>query len=240
MLVYLYSLQQIDSQLEEIEDLKGDLPRIVGELNDQVSDATKRLKELNTKIKQAKIDRDSTDVELLALAEKIEKYKTQQLQVKSNKQYDALTKEIDTAETRVVGLQEAMESSEGKIQIAKQDLEAVTAQLQEMTVELEEREKELKEVSKEHKKEETKFREERERMMTMLSKPDLDRYERIKRAKGSKAVVAVRRNACGGCFNRIPPQKILELRQNKHFFQCEHCGRILVSDDVVSKSAALV
>ena len=70
-----------------------------------------------------------------------------------------------------------------------------------------------------------------------MSKEDLDRYERIQKAKGGTAVVPVKRGACGGCYSRVPPQKMLEIRQNARLFMCEHCGRILVSDEVAKGPA---
>ena len=233
----LYSLQQVDLEMQEIHDLKGDLPGIVANLEAKVSELKAKMKELNDIVKNSKIERDNADVEIIDLAEKVEKYKSQQLQVKSNKQYDALTKEIETAEAKSVRLEKEMESLEGKMQLAKSDAEIVSAQYEEMNAELQERQKELKEVNKEHEKEESKLRHEREKLLVRIDNGDLERYELIRKAKGGKAVVAVKRGACGGCFNRVPSQKILELRQNSKLFTCEHCGRILVSDQIVETSA---
>jgi predicted nucleic acid-binding Zn-ribbon protein len=221
----LYALQKVDLQLQEIQELKGDLPAIVAELDAKVSDLETRLKELEKMSKQAKIDRENADDEILGSAEKIEKYKSQQLQVKSNKQYDALTKEIEQTQERSIKLQKDMELLEGKITLAKTDSDALQAQLDEIMVDYDERKKELKEVNKEHEKEELKCRHEREKIVARMDKEDLDRYERIQKAKGGTAVVPVKRGACGGCFSRVPPQKMLEIRQNARLFMCEHCGR---------------
>lgn len=236
----LYSLQQVDSQLHEVQELKGDLPSIVAELEVKTGELKAKVKELNDFIKKSRADRDSADVEIIDLGEKIEKYKNQQLQVKSNKQYDALTKEIEAAEQRTTLLEKAMSEAEGKMVLAKSDIDTFTSQLDESQGELDEKKKELREVNKEHEKEELKLQHERDKLLARIDKTDLERYERIKAAKNGKAVVPVRRNACGGCFNRVPPQKILELRQNKKFFVCEHCGRILVSDQVVEMSTTLL
>jgi predicted nucleic acid-binding Zn-ribbon protein len=235
-LKYLYALQQVDLKIQEIHDLKGDLPSIVANLQQQANEIKAKLKELNDVVKNAKIERDNDDVEIIELAEKVEKYKSQQLQVKSNKQYDALTKEIEAAETKSAKMQKDMEILEGKIQVAKTDIETITGQQAELNLELDGRQKELREVNKEHEKEELKLQHEREKLLVRVDKGDFERYERIRKAKGGKAVVAIKRDACGGCFNRVPPQKILELRQNSKFFTCEHCGRILVSDQIVEMS----
>ncbi len=238
-LTFLFALQQVDLQMQEIHDLKGDLPGIVDNLEAKASELKTKLQQLNDTIKNAKINRDKADVEIIDLGEKVEKYKSQQLQVKSNKQYDALTKEIESAESRSTQLEKDMELFEGKVQLAKTDIETVTTQYEEVSAELDDRKKELKEVNKEHEKEETKLQHEREKLLVRIEKSDLERYERIRKAKGGKAVVAVKRGACGGCFNRVPSQKILELKQNAKFFTCEHCGRILVSDEIAGKSTVL-
>jgi predicted nucleic acid-binding Zn-ribbon protein len=235
----LYALQKVDIQLQEIQELKGDLPAIVAELDAKVSDLETRLKELEKVSKQAKIDRENADDEILGSAEKIEKYKSQQLQVKSNKQYDALTKEIEQTQERSIRLQKEMELLEGKITLAKTDSDALRAQLDEIMVDYDDRKKELKEVNKEHEKEELKYRHEREKIIARMDKEDLERYDRIQKAKGGTAVVPVKRGACGGCFSRVPPQKMLEIRQNARLFMCEHCGRILVSDQIAEKSPAM-
>jgi predicted nucleic acid-binding Zn-ribbon protein len=238
-LKYLYALQQVDSQLQEVQDLKGDLPSIVEELQGRVNELKSKLKGLNDALKQAKIDRDDADVGILECGEKIDKYKGQQLHVKSNKQYDALTREIEAAELKSLKLEKEMDLLEGKMQQAKGDIETTMPQLEELTAELEGKQKELREVNKEHEKEELKLQHEREKIIARVDREDLERYERIKKAKGGEAVVPVKRGACGGCFNRVPPQKILEIRQNLKLYQCEHCGRILVSDHIVETSLTL-
>ncbi len=235
-LKYLYALQQVDTRLQEVQDLKGDLPSIVEELQGRVNELKSKLKGMNDALKQAKIDRDDADVGILECGEKIDKYKGQQLHVKSNKQYDALTKEIEAAEAKSLKLEKEMDLLEGKMQLLKGDIETTMPQLEELTAELEGKQKELREVNKEHEKEELKLKHEREKLVVRVDPEDLERYERIRKAKGGTAVVPVKRGACGGCFNRVPPQKILEIRQNIKLYQCEHCGRILVSDHIVEMS----
>ncbi len=232
----LYKLQVIDTELFEIQELKGDLPGIVADLEERVGGMKQRLKELNDAVKQSKIARDEADGEIVDLGGKIEKYKKQQLQVKSNKQYDALTKEIEQAEERTQKLSKEMEVLEGKMELARKDAEELVTQLDALSEELHGQQKELREVNKQHEKEELKLQHEREKVTVRLEKHDIDRYERIRKAKGGKAVVVVTRGACGGCFKRVPPQKILELRRDANLYQCEHCGRIIVSDTLVKSS----
>ena len=101
---------------------------------------------------------------------------------------------------------------------------------------LDEKRAALEEVSKSTEEEELQFQHKRDKVLVHVAKPDLTAYERIRRAKKGKAVVPVKRGACGGCFARVTPQKLLELRQNNKIYQCEHCGRILVSDEIVGSA----
>jgi predicted nucleic acid-binding Zn-ribbon protein len=229
----LYGLQRVDSNLDELHELKGDLPHLVEVLEKKLQEKKSLKKGLEGTVKGALVRRDEIDLEIVTTKGKIEKYKEQQFQIKTNKQYDALTREIDLAQERINALEKEMESLEGKASIAKSDLEAVAPELEELGKELEERQAELDLVNKEHEDEELKLKHEREKLIVRIDKADIKLYERIRNALGGKAVVPVRRNACGGCFKRVPPQVSVELRKNSKLMACEHCGRLLVSDDIV-------
>src|SRR5258706_2475250 len=206
-LKYLYALQNVDSQLQEVLDLRGYSHGIAAGLQPRTAEAKAKVKALSDGMKQAKIDRDSADVGIIDCGEKVEKYKGQQLHVKSNKQYDALTREIEAAEAKSVKLEKEMEFLEGRMQLFKSDLEAATAQYEEVNGELAEKQKELREGNKEHEKEELKLQHEREKILARVEDQDVERYERIKKAKGGQAVVAVKRGACGGLYKRRPAPK---------------------------------
>ena len=229
----LYKLQQVDVSLDDLHELKGDLPRIVARLEQELGQREEGKRELDALIKQSTIGRDQTDLEIITQKELAEKYKAQQFQVKTNKQYDALTREIEHAQSKIVQLEKDMESSESKMVMAKHDLEAVIPQIEELRRELADRKGELDRVNKEHEEEELKLKHDREKLVVRISKQDLTTYERIRKAKDGKAVVAVNRDACGGCYKRVPPQTVLELRKHLRLLTCEHCGRILVSDEIV-------
>lgn len=209
----------------------------VAELEGSVNAEENRVKELEALIKQAHLDRDKTDLEIISQTEKIEKYKDQQFQVKNNRQYDALSREIDAAQDMITRLERELEIIEGKMTVAREDLEKAKARLEEASKELQEKRLELEEVSKANEDEELRLKHEREKLVRRISREDLALYERIRKAKGGVAVVPIKRNACGGCYHAVPRQKVLELRQNDRIFTCEHCGRILISDEIVEKSA---
>jgi len=229
----LYALQRVDSNLDDLHELKGDLPHLVEVLEKKLQEKDTLRKSLEATVKHSHVRRDEIDLDIVSTKEKIEKYKEQQFQIKTNKQYDALTREIDSSQERVKTLEKEMETIEGKAANAKTDLETLAPELQELRKELKERQAELDHVNKEHEDEELKLKHEREKLIVRIDKNDVKAYERIRKALGGKAVVAVRRSACGGCFKRVPPQVSVELRKNSRLMTCEHCGRLLVSDDIV-------
>lgn len=232
----LYSLQRIDLSLDEVQEMKGDLPHVVADLQQRLQKKETQKRELEEFAKKSLVLRDQNDLEIIALKEHIEKYKSQQFQVKTNRQYDALGREADAAQEKIIRLEQEMEITEGKAGIAKVDAEKLSPELDELKAELEEKQKELALVNKEHEEEELRLKHEREKIVVRLDKNDLRMYERIRKAKNGKAVVPVRRNACGGCFNRVPPQAVVELRKNSKLWICEHCGRIIVSDGIVEST----
>ena len=229
----LYALQIVDLGLDDLQYMKGDLPQTVEELSANVKLKLALKKDLEDTVKKSLSLRDQIDTEILSLKERIEKYKSQQFQVKTNKQYDALAREVDQAQERIAKLQKEMDMLEGKAETAKQDSETLAPQIETMQEELAQKKKELSAVNKEHEDEESKLQKKRDKLASKLAKGDKEMYERIRKAKDGKAIVPVQRNSCGGCFNRVPPQKILELRTNTSMLICERCGRILISDELV-------
>lgn len=236
----LYALQLIDSHLDELQELKGDLPAQIGGLDSRKADLATKVSELEQMMRGAFAQRDTTDSDIVSLRDKMEKFKSQQFAVRNNKEYDALTKEMDTATETIVRLEKEMEMLEGKATLARNDIEQLKVQIAELDKALAEKNTALAEVSKATEEEELKATHQREKLRAKISKADFDAYQRIRKAKKGKAIVPVKRGACGGCFARVPPQKLLELRQNSKLYTCEHCGRILVSDQIVQESMSLV
>lgn len=229
----LYELQLIDLRLDELEELKGDLPDQIRELEEKHSGISSRVASLGETMRTAFSQRDTADSDIIGLREKLEKYKKQQFEVRNNREYDALTKEMDLATETISKLEQGMDELETRATVARTEAEDLKIQVAELDKELEEKRVALAEVSKSTEEEELRFQHKREKVIVHITKQDLAAYERIRKAKRGKAIVPVRRGACGGCFARVTPQKMLELRQNSKMFQCEHCGRILVSDEIV-------
>lgn len=236
----MYALQCVDSSIDELQELKGDLPGLVRDLQNRIKDQEDSRKMLEDTVKQSLVSRDEADTEIVSLKEKIEKYKAQQFEVKSNKQYDALGREIDYSQERITKLTKELEQLEGKAGLAKEDAQKIGPEIERLASELKEKSAELALVNKEHEEEELKLHHEREKLVARIQKSDLQMYERIRKAKSGLAVVPVKRSACGGCYNRVPPQRVLELRKNSHISTCERCGRILVSEELASDKSELL
>jgi len=232
----LYRLQLVDSSLDELEEMKGDLPEAVRKLQSEADRLRGLIKEKQDLATASVIGRDKADVDILEFKEKLEKYKAQQYEVRSNKEYDALTKEIDFSTESIKNLQKQFESLENTMASAKTEIETLTKQLEELTVQLDEKQAELAEVSKANEDEELQLKHQREKIVVRLKSDTLSRYDRIRKGRNGQAVVPVRRNSCGGCHNKIPPQRLLELRTQSKMFMCEHCGRIIISAELAQAS----
>lgn len=235
----LYTLQVIDTQLDEIEKMKGDLPGAVRALEEKVSGLKAKLDSLEATMREAFAQRELADNEILALKEKTEKYKDQQLHVRNNKEYDALTREMDHAVEAIANLTKTMSEQENRGTVARTDIEATKKELEETSAQLDEKRQELAEVSKTTENEELKYKHEREKALARVSKQDLAMYERIRKAKSGRAVVPLKKNSCGGCYTAVPPQKILELKQNNKWYTCERCGRIIISEEMAESAATV-
>lgn len=227
----LYLLQLLDTELDELRELRGDLPETVNTMESELALVERRIEEIDEALKRGATERSMKEKESLELIDKIEKYKGQQLEVTNNREYDALTREMETAETTIVTnealVQEWIEQNE-ELKASKEQFET---RREELSKELEVKREELKDILETTREEEIGFEQRREQAMSEVLDRDMQLYKRIRDAKG-KAVVPIRRESCSGCYNIVPPQLILEIKKNDRLFTCEHCGRILVSEEI--------
>lgn len=228
----LYELQMIDDQLDELEELRGDLPNAV-ELLEAKMDSLKSEIAAKEKHKKESLEkREENDEEISKLKENQKKFKAQLYQVRNNKEYDALTKEIDHTEEHISKLETENNSLADMSKQLTDDIEKISPQLNELNDELKVKRADLKEIVKANEKEEAKLKEKRTDIVQKVKKPDYSAYMRIRKAKKGKAVATIRRSACSGCHNIVPSQRQLEIRRNNRLYFCEYCGRILVSAEV--------
>ena len=228
----LYKLQQIDNQLDELEDLRGDLPNMVRELEEKIAGFVSDIETKEKEQKDSIVKRDENENEIEKLKENQKKFKAQLYQVRNNKEYDALTKEIDHTEEHINKLEAENNSLADRSKVLTQEIEEITPKVDELKNELKEKEADLKEIIKANEREETKLLEERKKIEGAVKKNDISSYLRIRKAKKGLAVATIKRSACSGCHNIVPSQRQLEIRRNNKLFYCEYCGRILVSSEI--------
>jgi predicted nucleic acid-binding Zn-ribbon protein len=231
-LTTLYELQLIDDQLDILEELRGDLPLTVNELNSQIQGIQDQIDAKETEKKESLKTRKSNDDEVERLNTGLKKFKAQLYQVRNNKEYDALTKEIDHSEEQVEKLETENIEMEDLVERLKIEIQEMSPQLIILKDELKVKEEELKKIIKANEREEAKLNEKREKVAAQVRKSDYNTYMRIRKACGGKAMVTINRSACSGCHNVVPPQRQLEIRQNKRLYTCESCGRLLVSPNI--------
>ncbi len=233
----LYLLQKVDSNLDDVEETKGDLPETIKSLEEEIAALTEKANAKQQYIDEFVASRNNADNDIKDFEEKLKKYKEQQYQVRNNKEYDAITKEIDFAEGSVKTLGKQFEDFENQMSIAKNELQEFQTKLNELNETLKEKKEELASVSKETEDEELKYNHEREKIVVRLNKDILLRYGKIRSGRG-KAVSTIRKKSCSGCGNRVPPQHIMEIRRNDKMYLCQHCGRIIVSDELAHAANA--
>ena len=230
---FLASLQEVDKKLFYLEFSKGDLPKTVARLKESLDKLLKQIETLKKSIEKNEIDQRNTENLIETAQEKLKKYQNQLYDVTTNKEYDAITheiemkkKEIEEGELSVLNLITENEKHQ-------QTLSALQNDWKQLEKDLEIKEKELKVVINATEKEELELKHHREKLVVRLKEPDLRRYERIRKAKSGIAVVAITRDACGGCFKSIPPQKIVEVEKLIEMIQCDVCGRILIPEAIL-------
>ena len=221
-------LQDVDNHLNSLKLQKGDLPALIEQLEEDLADKKSRSTELEEKVGKLQSDRRMFDKEMEASKAQLKKYEEQLYRVQNNKEYDAISLEIDTKKVEVENLEnKIIQTIEGEEELKKEQTE-VTEEISGLETQLKEHQKELEEISLQTREEEARFLREREKVAKLIEERFLRQYERIRQAKDGLAVVPIERSSCGGCFSAIPPQRIVEIREAGRLHTCEYCGRILV------------
>ena len=228
----LFELQNIDDQLDELEEMRGDLPNAVQGLEEKIDTIKADIVNKEAEQKDSLKKRKENENEMEKLKENQKKFKAQLYQVRNNKEYDALTKEIDHTEELISKLEAENDALADLSKNLTDEIESVKPQLDELNEELKVKQADLKVIIKANEKEEAKLREKRNEIEAQTKKSDHAAYMRIRKAKKGMAVATIRRSACSGCHNIVPPQRQLEIRRNNKLFFCEYCGRILVSTEI--------
>lgn len=227
----LYKLQQIDSKIDEIEKIKGELPLEVQDLEDEVAGLQTRIDKINGEIEEltalTRQRRRETDEAKMM----IEKYEEQQQNVRNNREFDAITKEIEFQKLEIDLCAKRLKEYSAEMKVKKKLAEDAETLFSERNIDLENKKNELASIESETAEEMAALRAQVAEAQSKIDERLLTAYQRIRgNMRNGLAVVTVKRDACGGCYNRIPPQRQVDIRQNKKIIVCEYCGRILVNE----------
>ncbi len=235
-LIAVLTLQKIDSKIDEIKTLKGELPMEVKDLEDEIEGLQKRVQNIDAEIASINefIDQKTEGKkEALAL---IKKYEKQQDNVKNNREFEAINKEMELQELEVKLNEKHIKDANFELKdraVARQRTEDKIRDVEDV---LKGKKKELEKIIGETEKEEAVLAEKSAAAREKVDVRLLSAYERIRNSyRNGLAVVPIHRDSCGGCFNVIPPQRQSEIRQHKKIIVCEHCGRVLVDTDLNDK-----
>jgi hypothetical protein len=225
----LFELQKIDSEIDRIRTIRGELPLEVQDLEDELSGLETRISKIQEEMKELDteiLDRKNATKDAETA---ISKYKEQQNNVRNNREFESLAKEIEFQELEIK--LHDKKSKEAKVKIAnkKELLDEATERLSFRQVDFKAKQAELNEIVGETQKEEDELIKRSEEAKKKIDERLVFAYNRLRgNAKNGLSVVPVDRDACGGCFNKIPPQRQLDIQSKKKVIVCEHCGRILV------------
>ncbi len=228
----LYRIQQRDSKIDQIHLLLGELPNEIRDLEDELEGLKTRLikygeemTELEKAVSAKKIDAENSKAA-------IEKYRQQQGNVKNNREYVSISREMEYQQLELELANKRINEKSAQLREKKAAIEITRKEIEEKAHNLEEKRKESESIIEETSKEEEMLRKEIGELSATLDSRMLAAYHKVRdNARNGLAVVTVKRDACGGCFNKIPPQRQLDIAMNKKIIVCEYCGRILVSND---------
>ena len=235
-LIALYNLQQIDSHIDKIRIIRGELPLEVQDLEDEIAGLGTRVQNYiqeTVSLEKSILEKKNDIKESLSL---IKKYEEQQMNVRNNREYDSLSKEIEYQHLEIQLSEKRIKEFEQTLEIKKREIERLEELLAERKGDLEVKQNELEDIIAETEKEESELVRQSQENQKYIEERLLTAYTRIrKNARNGLAVVQIERDACGGCFNKIPPQHHLDIRMHKKIIVCEYCGRILVDEGVITR-----
>ena len=233
----LYQLQLIDSEVDRIRTVRGELPLEIEDLQDSIEAYSKRKEKVVQEIDSENEIKTKNTNQIAESNELIKKYKKQLENIKNNREFVSLTKEIEFQTLEIELSEKKIKNSEANLLHHTEKLNSLNDDLNVRKDELDKKSGELDEIVKETEKEEDALLKKSQKAKKVIDDRLLLAYEKIRgNVKNGLAVVSVKRDACGGCFNKIPPQRQLDIKLHKKIIICEHCGRILVDEEELQKS----
>ncbi len=229
----LFELQKVDSEVDKIKTLRGELPLEVQDLEDDIAGLETRIQKLEDEMESADKMVAAKKNEIKEAQELIKKYQEQQNNVRNNREYDSLSKEIEYQNLEIELCEKRIKEFTSEAQEKKGAIEEANEVLTERRDDLENKKAELDDIVKDTQKEEQALKNKSKELEQIIEDRLATAYKRIrKNARNGLAVVSVERDACGGCFNKIPPQRQLDIRSRKKIIVCEYCGRVLVDNEM--------
>ncbi|MBR5685207.1 MAG: hypothetical protein IKX18_03520 [Muribaculaceae bacterium] len=230
----LYDLQQKLSEIDAIKTLRGELPQEVQDLEDEIAGLHTRVSKFEDEIAVAQDDLARYRDSKVKAEELIDKYTADQDNVRNNREYDYLTKEIEYQNLNIELAEKKMNEIARKIETMQVEIDKAKEMFTDREHALEEKKSELNEIVSENKQKEETLREKAKKQENKIEERLLTAFKRIrKNTRNGLGIVVVQRNACGGCFNRIPAQRQMEIKMHKKVIVCEYCGRILIDPELV-------
>ena len=230
----LLKLQEIDSKIFEIKKVRGALPQEVQDLEDELIGYNTRLDKFKEDIDIKNKDIDDYKIKISEAKKLIKKYKDQQMNVRNNREYDAISKEIESQELDTKLFVKKSGENDQKIEGVKEEIKATKKIFKEKNQILKSKKSDLDVLSNESQEEEKKLNSLKTKASKKIEPSLLLSYEKlVERQRNGLAVVRVSRSACGGCFNIVPPQRQAEVKEKRKIILCEYCGRILA--DVIAE-----
>ena len=225
----LYDLQTILSEIDRIKTIRGELPLEVKDLEDSIEGLNYRIENYSREIDELLKNLAAEKEKINSCNSLIARYKEQLDNVRNNREFDLLTKEVEFQSLEIELAEKHINDYSRAIENKTAEIETTKEKLADHTHILEEKKTELDEIVSETRQEEETLREKAKAIEPSIDDRTLQAFKRIrKNARNGLGIVYVQRNACGGCFNRIPPQKQLEIRLHKKVIVCEYCGRIMI------------
>lgn len=223
----------MDSEIDKIRTLRGELPLEVTDLEDEIIGLETRLKNLEDEIKNFETAAGNKKQEITNAQALIKKYKDQQNNVRNNREFESVSKEIEYQTLEIELCEKRIKEFNVQIKAKKENIDHSKDFLKERKNELSSKKKELDEIIIDTKKEEDALAKKSKGIESLIESRLIIAYQRIRsNARNGLAIVTVQRDACGGCYNKIPPQRQLDIRTHKKIIVCEYCGRILVDNDI--------
>lgn len=238
-LVALYTLQSVDSEIDKIQIIRGELPQAVQDLEDEIAGLNTRIENFTAEIKDTEAANKARLAEIEEHNEQIKKYQKQQDNVRNNREFESLNKEIEFQNLEIQLCERKNKDGKAHVSELKQHIEAAKVLLENRQKDLEAKREELTSIIAETEKDEERLRAKSKEQEQFIDERYLTAYKRIRSAaRNGLAVVQIDRDSCGGCFSNIPPQRQMEIKMHKKVIVCENCGRILVDDDIAAKTKA--